>query len=231
MTTNLVTLTNQSVDIHYINLLKRGWELLKKYFAIMVMTWLVAMGIQMLISWSAGLVEESVLEIPMTVVYIILSVILSAGWLGIHIAVAQEKEVKVSDLFKQVAVSGKYFLAQLVVGLIVFAGLLLFIVPGIYWSLKYTFVPYLVIGKKVGVGKALRLSGQMTEGIKWKLLSFMMITLLFNLGGLMLFVVGVLITGPITYLAIASLYVVLVERVEEKKIEAKKVEEVPVETD
>lgn len=214
MSVNLITISEQKVDIHYLNLIKRGWKLLKKYFAIMVVTWLVAMGIQMMISWSAGLVEESVLEVPMALVYIILSVVISAGWVGIHINIAQEKAVQVSDLFKQVKISGRYFLAQLVVGLIVFAGLLLFIVPGIYWSLKYTFVPYLVIGKKAGVREALRLSGQMTEGIKWKLLAFLMITMLFNLGGLMLFVVGVLITAPITYLAIAALYVALVERVE-----------------
>ena len=109
----------------------------------------------------------------------------------------------------------------------VLVGLLLMIVPGIYWSLKYTFVPYLVIDKKAGVGEALRISGQMTEGIKWKLLVFLMITMLFNLGGVMLFFVGVLITAPITYLAIAALYVALVERVEKGEDEAKKVEEVP----
>lgn len=190
MTNNLVTLTEKKVDVHYLNLLRRGWVLLKKYFAVMLTTWLIAMGIQMLISWSAGLVEESVLEVPMVVVYIILSVIISAGWIGIHIAIAQEKPVQISDLFKQVAISSKYFLAQMVVGLMVLVGLLLMIVPGIYWSLKYTFVPYLVIDKKAGVGEALRISGQMTEGIKWKLLVFLMITMLFNLGGVMLFFCG-----------------------------------------
>jgi len=210
----LITIADQNVDLHYMNILKRGWELYKKYFSLLVVMWLISFGIQLLVSWSSGLVEDAsaLITLPVMVASVAISVIISAGFMGVYIAISKEETIKVSDLFQQVGLSGRYFLGQLAYGLLVMLGFILLIIPGIYWSYKYTFVPYLIIGKKSGVGEAFSLSGEMTRGIKIKMLIFNLIIGLVNLAGLLALGIGLIITIPITTIGMAVLYTALLER-------------------
>lgn len=214
MTLDLITIKDVGVDIHYVNLLKRGWELFKRYWAILLVIWAIGFGIQMLISYSANLAENNdLLSIPVVVASIALSLIMSAGWIWIYVGMSREKTIIWKDLFSQVSVTPRFFVANLAVGLLVMLGLLLFIIPGIYWSLKYMFVPYLVIDKKTSVSEAFTLSGRLTDKILWKLIALGCVVFCFNLLGLLALGIGLLITVPVTNIAMAVLYTVLLERI------------------
>lgn len=99
-----------------------------------------------------------------------------------------------------------FFLTNLVYGLIVIGGLILLIVPGIIWSIKYIFAPYLVIDKGLGVRDALRESARMTDGHKWDLLLFGLRLFLINILGFVCLIVGLLVSVPVTWLAFAHMY-------------------------
>jgi uncharacterized membrane protein len=99
-----------------------------------------------------------------------------------------------------------YFIASLVVGLFVGVGIILLIVPGIMWALRYLFVPYLVIDRKLGVMDALHESARITLGHKWQLLGLGILLILLNILGLVLLVVGLLVTVPVTMLALVHAY-------------------------
>ena len=69
------------------------------------------------------------------------------------------------------------------VHLIVLAGFILLIIPGIIWSIKYQYMIYLVIDKNMGIRESMKLSAAMTDGVKWDLLAFEFITGIINVLG------------------------------------------------
>jgi uncharacterized membrane protein len=109
----------------------------------------------------------------------------------------------------------QYFLASLAVGLMVAAGFILLIIPGIYLALRFIFVPYLVVDRKMGVGAALTESSRMTDGRKWQLLGFVALLILLNIVGAILLLVGLLVTMPVTMIALAHAYRTLEHAVNE----------------
>ncbi len=51
-----------------------------------------------------------------------------------------------------------------------FFGLILFIVPGIYWALKFGLYDLCLVDKNLAAGAALRMSAELTKGVKWQFL-------------------------------------------------------------
>lgn len=103
---------------------------------------------------------------------------------------------------------------QAILVFIVFAGLLLFIYPGIVWSLKYLFAPYLAVDKGMTPKEALAASAKMTEGIKWDLVAYIGATAVLTYFGLLMFIVGFLVSAPVAMLSYAVLYTVALKRLD-----------------
>jgi uncharacterized membrane protein len=77
-----------------------------------------------------------------------------------------EKEVfKIG--FKKI---GKYLLVTLVLGIIIFFGLILLVIPAIIFGIWYSFTLLLVLDKDMGIGEALKKSKEMVNGKFWKIL-------------------------------------------------------------
>jgi len=85
-------------------------------------------------------------------------------------------------------------------------GLLCFIIPGIYLSIRWMFAELYVIDKGMRPIEALRASSALTEGHKWKLLLFMLTTTLLILLGLFFFIVGALVASLIAMFAVIKIY-------------------------
>jgi uncharacterized membrane protein len=98
-----------------------------------------------------------------------------------------------------------FLLTLLLYTLIVAAGLVLLIVPGVIWGLKFAYAPFLVVDKKLDPVDALRESSRLTQGVKGQLLAFALLMWAVNLVGAIALGVGLLLTVPTTY--IASAYV------------------------
>ena len=101
----------------------------------------------------------------------------------------------------------KYFLVSLLYGLIVLVGMILLIIPGIYFSIKYIFAPYLVIDKNMSITEAFKKSADMTEGNWWNIFLFSIITIFVCLAGLLLLIVGII--PAIMLISFAWMYVYL----------------------
>lgn len=77
-----------------------------------------------------------------------------------------EKEVfKIG--FKKI---GKYLLVTLVLGIIIFFGFILLVIPAIIFGIWYSFTLLLVLDKDMGIGEALKISKEMVSGKFWKIL-------------------------------------------------------------
>lgn len=99
---------------------------------------------------------------------------------------------------------------EFVTGFIVFLWSLLFIIPGIMASYKYSMVPYLLSENPEMNGKEARgLSAEMTDGQKWDIFVLDLSFLGWYLLGLICFIVGILLIPPYAYATRAELYIYL----------------------
>ena len=90
--------------------------------------------------------------------------------------------------------------------IIFIGGFILFVIPGIYFAIKYHFLLYFVIDKKMGPLEALRASGKITDGVKWRLLGFSIVSIGIVILGFLAFGFGILVAVPVATLADAYLY-------------------------
>lgn len=77
---------------------------------------------------------------------------------------------------KDIKLASNFFGAIVLWILVVFLGSILFIIPGIILAIKYAFVPYLVLDKKMDIIESFKQSARMTNGYKWKLFVFFFLT-------------------------------------------------------
>lgn len=108
----------------------------------------------------------------------------------------------------------RYLLASILYTAIVFGGMLLLVVPGIIWALKYQMYSFVIVDEEVGPVEALRKSAQLTDGAKMDLFRFGMMAGTVNMLGALFFLVGLFVTIPVTLLAMGRLYRLLVEQTE-----------------
>ncbi len=132
--------------------------------------------------------------------------LLQIGLTRIQLNVVDDKPVQFEQLFVAEGLFWRYLGASILVGLIVFGGLLLLIVPGIIWAIKYQFALPLVVDKKLDVITAIKTSGTMTKGHKGWLFGFAIVLGLLNIAGFLAFGVGLLFTIPITIMAQIYVY-------------------------
>jgi uncharacterized membrane protein len=100
----------------------------------------------------------------------------------------------------------KIVLANLIVIALAIIGFILLIVPGIIVLCRLAFVPYLVMDKDLEPMQAVEKSWQMTRGHGWKIFWMAIISFFLYIGGLIAFIVGILISIMWVHAAFASLY-------------------------
>jgi uncharacterized membrane protein len=98
--------------------------------------------------------------------------------------------------------SGTIMISSLIVLIIAFV---LLLIPVIMVNIRLKFFPYLILDKGMTAYKALCESFKMTKGYTWKLVGFGVVLAFINIAGLMT-VVGIILTLPITFIAIAYVY-------------------------
>jgi hypothetical protein len=83
---------------------------------------------------------------------------------------------------------------------IVCGGLLLFIIPGLYWFVRFSYAPYILVDTKCSAVEALRRSYRMTKDYFWELFAFAVIwfTIMSSAAGLF--------STPIMIMATIHLY-------------------------
>lgn len=106
-----------------------------------------------------------------------------------------------------------YFVAAVIVSLLTIAGLILFIVPGIYIAIVTVFAVYVIAEptfkprwKELSFWKAIKESRRIAKGAEWQLLWFFFLALLINLLGVIALGVGLLVSIPVTAIALAKIY-------------------------
>jgi hypothetical protein len=195
------------------DLLKYGWKMaLEKlgfFIGLFLLTILAFIGLIIIGVILVTILGED-LALPVVLLtylsVIVLSLLVNIGWIRISLALVDGKKTDLAMLFKNWDAFWRFLGATLLYGLVVMAGYILFIIPGVIWSLKYMWMPWLVVDKKMGVLEAMEKSSNMTMGLKWDLLGFQILTVIVSYLGFLALGVGALVTTPTVLMATAKLY-------------------------
>ncbi|MEI9966140.1 MAG: hypothetical protein WDN67_00455 [Candidatus Moraniibacteriota bacterium] len=189
-------------------LVQRGWETFRKHILYVWALFAILIGSSVFF----GLLEKSVGEksfagLCVRVASLLFLFLLQLGFLRmlLHL-VRKDEELGVEELFSQRHIYTRAFFAHLCYMLLVFAGLIFLIVPGIYFAIRYYFLSYIFIDTQASFEEAFRKAADMTRGKTWDFFLFFLLLIGFNLLGLLLLGVGLTVTLPVSALAIAHAY-------------------------
>lgn len=172
--------------------IKYGWEKMKANF------WFFAGAI--IINFAIAAILNLIPLVGL------LSGIITWGLTAICLKIYNNEAVKIIDLFSQVEKIIKFIFSSILYILIVIGGLILLIVPGIMWAMKYQFMSYLIIEKDMGIMDALRKSGEITNGHKMNLFAFSILLALIQILGVLALGVGLFAAIPTTMMAMVYVY-------------------------
>jgi hypothetical protein len=89
-------------------------------------------------------------------------------------------------------------------GLIIVAGLILLIIPGIFAAIRLSYAPYLMIDRKLGVIESLKASNEFIKGRMWPVIAALL--LLIGIAILASFLSIIPVLGPVAGLVITIAY-------------------------
>jgi uncharacterized membrane protein len=135
----------------------------------------------------------------------VVNISISMGMISIVLKLIDNKKPKLKDLYYTKSMIN-YIHVSLLKAFISLLGLILLIFPVFIYIIRLQFVSYLIIDKGMEPFDALSKSWEITRGNTWKLFFFSLILLLINILGLLVFIVGLFITVPLTMIANAYVY-------------------------
>lgn len=176
-----------------------GWTSVKKDF-----WYFVALSVIVMIISSIGSSNNS--NSFWKLIGFVLSILTTCGQLTIMLSYLDGKKLPLSKLVTSTQQFWRVLGASLLLAVVVIGGLILLIVPGVYFGLKYQFVLNLIIDKKLGIGAAFRESSRITKGRMMSLLGFNFLCFFVTLLGVLCLGVGVIVALPVVSLADVFIY-------------------------
>jgi hypothetical protein len=176
----------------------RGWEMFKAQPLNALVFSLMFLSVQGLSSYY--LKDFSLL------VTVLISPPLTGGFFLVANRISRGEGVEFRDYFEGFSYWGILIVTSLVSGILTFFGLLALIIPGIYLAVAFTFAIPFAIFSGMDFWNSLELSRKLITRNWWKFFGFILALVLFNILGLLCFFVGVLVTIPVSYFAIYSVF-------------------------
>jgi hypothetical protein len=193
-------------------LIKRGWLTFKEHFLYLWALFAILIGASVffsLLEKAAG-GPDSAWGGIIRLVSLLVLFLLQLGLLHVLIHLVRSgEELGVEELFSQRRIYLRALLGTLCYYLLVAAGLLFFIIPGIYFAVRYYFLQYFYVDTDASFEEGFRRAAGMTRGKMWHFLGFFILLFALNMLGFLLLVVGLAVTIPVTALAVVHAYVAM----------------------
>jgi hypothetical protein len=185
-----------------------GWRLFRSRASVFVVSMLL-----LFLSWV-------VLEIVVVFLHrlgLAVWLVLHLAWLflfsgmlvGLHVMALKSVDgeiPRVGDLFGSLECGPAYLLAFSIYCLAVSGGLTLLIVPGIYLAIRYCLFAQVITDTSASALAALRKAAALAHGNWAPLGALFLIAFLLNIAGMSLLGIGLIISFPVSLLAIAGFY-------------------------
>jgi hypothetical protein len=185
-----------------------GWRLFKSHASVFVISMFL-----LFLSWA-------VLEIAVVFLYRLgfaVWLALHLGWLflfsgmlvgahGMALRSVDGEIPRVGDLFASFERGPAYLLALAIYCLVASVGLLLLVLPGIYLAVRYCLFAQIITDTSASALRALRKAAALAHGNWAPLGALFLIAFLLNIAGMALLGIGLIISFPVSLLAIAGFY-------------------------
>ena len=193
---------------------RQGWKMIFATFGILLGITLIFIVIQAPTNWTGRYYQHGGdfgagpgAGLFSTLYWVFLAGPISMSFNWAFLKAARGEEVRVGDMF---AVFTRNYWnavgAGVLTALIIIAGLVFFIVPGIIFAVRLVFVPYLVIDRRMGVTEAITTSWRMTKGHGGTIFLMGLLAVPIVIGGLIALGVGVIVSFMWISAAFAVLY-------------------------
>jgi|SaaInlStandDraft_4_1057021.scaffolds.fasta_scaffold21312_1 hypothetical protein len=131
---------------------------------------------------------------------------LSAGFLIVAFKIINKKETEFTDFFKGLSYFLPFLLFSIVGGVLTGVGYLALVVPGIYLTICFWFVPAVIIDIRADFSQSMLLSFKKVNANFLGILGLWLTLVAINFLGVLAVGIGVLITIPLTMCITASAY-------------------------
>ena len=145
----------------------------------------------------------------------IVSIMVGVSLVSISILIARDQHFTFHDLYTPLLSPKKVLKFAALTILYVIAvtiGTILFIIPGIYIATRFQFFPNVVVeNENVHLKDLIAMTYKLSQNHFWVILAFLVLALAMNIIGALFFLVGLIVTVPITLFASAYMYIRLKE--------------------
>jgi hypothetical protein len=186
--------THALSSISVSEVLPKAWNVLKDNMKEVLIGGLVYALVTQVPSYVIQMVfgQESGIGGILGLVLQIWSIYVSLGFTRYMLGVIRGQHPTVELIFNNTADFVKYFIINIRYMLVVFGGLLLLVIPGIYFAIKYMYVPILVADNKADGSDAFKMSGKMTDGNMMNLFIYgLVVAVLVGIGMVALVIPGI----------------------------------------
>lgn len=208
----------------------QAWELTKKHLLRLVLaTFLIyalggAISTWMMIPPGGSFADIATSKDPnygANIISTIIGIVFSVGvYTGILRICRGEGTLDFSCFSRPLSVYLKYFCVDLLFAIIVGVGLVLLIVPGIYFAARLCLAPiYAIDNPEVGIIDALKRSWAATEGHVLELIGLGIIAFFVGILGVLACCVGIFVAIPVGWIATVLIYLVLTSQMQIVKAE------------
>lgn len=198
----------EPLKFHLGEILEHAWETWKDRVGF----FLLLMLIMFLLNGAPQFFMEKLPAISrpfFTILVTIFNMLIALGQIKIFLGVAKGEEPELNDLVSQYGHFLQYLIASVLYAIIVIAGLVLFIIPGIIFLVQFQFFSFVIIDEDLGPVEALKRSSELTYNAKGQLLLFILVSFGISLLGFLALGIGLLIAIPVIELALAYIYLEL----------------------
>lgn len=184
-----------------------GWSTLQRSTIFIVGVTLVAWFVPGIIEWAGkNMLDNRLQHVGMSLISSLVSATFALGLAKIYLRFCDGEMPIFENLFDGLARLHIYIAANIVVGIAVCMGLVLLVVPGIIFLLRLWFVGFVVVDEQVGPLEAIQRSWDITRGHTLDLFLLFILLVGLNILGIIAILVGLLITLPMSGLALAFVY-------------------------
>lgn len=202
---------------------EKGWKLLWGNLGIVLLVWVVSTlisgGVSIVFGYlqGSGSISESIISIIWSVgsfiFYFFIAYPIQIGVIYFMIKIARGDNAELKDIFEVFNHYGSVLAMMILLGLILLAGFILLIIPGIILGLRLYYTPFVMMEQRLGAIDAIKASWKMTRGHGGQVFLLFLLGIPIAIGGLIALVIGIIPASLWISLAFAVFYTQLNPRV------------------
>jgi hypothetical protein len=191
------TMVERDFEVNTWDYLSKGWDMFRENPGPLMGFAAATIGVNLLLRLIpiVGMILHMALMAPIV-----------GGFYVYIFKVIKRQEREFPDFLKGFNYFLPLLLANLLIGFFTVAGLFLLVVPGIYLGVCYLFTLPLIVDRDIDFWSAMELSRKIVKKNWFKMFNFSLLLLLINLGGVLLFLVGLLISIPLSLCTMSIAY-------------------------